>query len=330
MSKSLNVLVLGGTGFLGSWIVRSALARGHAVSVLNRGHAGAPPARATALRADRNDPGQVAAALAGNQFDVVIDGSGYAPDPATVGVVARQLPDVSSYVFVSSVAVYSEWPAKPILSESDPVWTEGEGYGPGKAGCERALAEILPGRVLSVRPGEIVGPRDNGGQLTGLLERIARGGQVVGPGDPDLPVAMIDARDLAEFCVLGAENGWSGPVNVTGAPGQTTMRELYETCRKVTGSDAEIVWVPSDVLTDNGVMSWNDLPFFVPTGQMPGVFEVNVDRARELGLLARSVTQTVTDTWEWQRTLDEVPMLPGFPKPGIAAEREQQLIAISR
>lgn len=327
MSGSLNLLVLGGTGFVGSWVVDTAVADGHNVSVLNRGMSGTSPAGVTSLRADRNVRSEVRAALAGRQFDAVIDPHGYMPNPETVAEVALALPDVQSYVFVSSVSAYTDWPGRENRGEHEPTFTEGEGYGPGKAACERALEAVLPGRVFSVRPGLILGPRDNGGQLTYLLDRINQGGRVVAPGSPDTPIAFIDARDLARFLVDSAVARRSGAANANSRPGHTTMGGLMDLCKQVTGSDAEMVWVPEDVLVSHGIANWLSLPFFIPLSEMPGMWQINTDLARSMGLTNRPALDTVADTWAWVRGLDQIPLLPGWPQPRLERAQEEELLS---
>lgn len=325
MPTGLNYLVLGGTVYLGRAVVDAALAAGHQVTVMNRGRSGSPPPGVTALRADRTVPAELDAALAGTRFDVVVDTSGF--DPGTVRESARRLAGVSSYVFVSTVNAYRDWPVAPIRDETAPTFQDGTGYGPGKAAAERALAEVLPGRVLAVRPGVIVGPHDYGGQLPWWIDRIARGGRVVAPGDPDRPIALIDVRDLAEWLVTAGQKGWAGPVNATGRLGHTTMGGLLTACRDATGSDAELVWAPEDLLVANGVANFLDLPLFAPLAQLPGGFDIGTTRARSLGLPSRPIRDTVADTWAWLRTLDAVPYGPGVPQPTFDAEKERTILA---
>jgi 2'-hydroxyisoflavone reductase len=325
MPSNLNFLVLGGTVYLGRAVVDAALAGGHQVTVLNRGRSGSPPPGVTTLRADRTVPAELDAALAGTRFDVVVDTSGF--DPDTVRESARRLAGVSSYVFVSTVNAYRDWPVAPIPDESAPTYSAGTGYGPGKAAAERALEEVLPGRVLAVRPGVIVGPYDYGGQLPWWIDRISRGGRVVAPGDPDRPIALIDVRDLAQWLVTAGEHGWSGPVNATGRLGHTTMGGLLTACREVTGSDAELAWAPEELLLAHGVSNFLDLPLFAPLAQLPGGFDIGTARARSLGLPSRPVRDTVADIWAWLRTLDGVPYGPGVPVPTFDAEREREVLA---
>ena len=172
--------------------------------------------------------------LHGRTWDAAIDTSGY--DPAHVAASAAL--DVGHYVFVSSCNAYPDWPEQPV-DEDSPIWQDGEGYGPDKAAAERA---VLPAGAV-VRAGLIVGPHDNVFRLPWWVKRIAQGGTVPAPGDPERRMQVIDARDLAAFLLDLAEQRVAGAFNGTGPIGQTTMRELLEAA-----GDAELRWIPDEQL----------------------------------------------------------------------------------
>src|SRR5205823_7224297 len=83
--KRMQFLVIGGTGFLSGAVVREAQAAGHRVTIITRGKRAAP-AGVEALIADRSDGAAMAAALAGRDFDAVIDCIGYRVEDAAQGL----------------------------------------------------------------------------------------------------------------------------------------------------------------------------------------------------------------------------------------------------
>ena len=200
----MEILFLGGTKFLGRHAVDAALAGGHDVTVFTRGQTNPELfLEAEHLKGDRD--GNLAA-LADSSWDGVVDTSGYVP--RIVRQSAEVLSDrVGRYVFVSSISVYDnfrETPAEtsPVAELEDPATEEiEENYGALKAACESVVEEIYGDRSARVRAGLIVGPYDATDRFTYWPRRIALGGEVLGPGDPDAPVQFIDARDLAAWLV---------------------------------------------------------------------------------------------------------------------------------
>lgn len=203
----MDIVVLGGTGFLSRQVVREALRRGHTVAALTRGARGIPPDGAKDLRADRDSAESLATALQGLHPGAVIDCSGYTVEGAQNA--AGCLAGVRSYVYVSSLNAYRSWPPGPIRGEDEPLWAEGEGnrsdYGPTKAASERILSAALGDRLLTVRAGLIIGPGDDTGRMTSWLQRIAAGGRVIVPDCLNQPMAFVDVRDLAAWLVSAVE-----------------------------------------------------------------------------------------------------------------------------
>ncbi|HEU0130933.1 MAG TPA: NAD-dependent epimerase/dehydratase family protein [Mycobacteriales bacterium] len=327
----MDLLVIGGTVFVGRAIVTEALRRGHTVTVFHRGQHGedAHPG-VEHLHGDRATD---LAVLDGRRWDAVVDTCGF--DAGTVGASARHLAgSVGHYGFVSSVSVYADWPAVAV-DESGRVKAMGDedAYGAGKVAAETAAEAALPGRVLVSRPGLIAGPYENIGRLPYWLRRVALGGEVLAPGEPDEPRQWIDARDLAAFHLDAAERGLTGVFNTVGPPAQFTMGELLETCRDVTGSDATFTWVDGKTVTEHGYAPWTELPVWLwdAEADVSATWQVDVSKAVAAGLAARPVRETVADTWDWVRAgADLGGYRSSYAVPPYDAEKERAVLAAAR
>jgi 2'-hydroxyisoflavone reductase len=278
--------------------------------------------------------------LRGRSWDAVIDTSAFVPGmvQASAGLLADS---VRHYTFISSVSVYTE-PA-PILDESAPVGTlteeqlagaerievtgratavtYGALYGPLKAACERAAEEAMPGRVLNVRPGLIVGPHDYSDRFTYWVHRVAEGGDVLAPGRPARPVQFIDVRDLAAWILRSIEANLTGIFNVKGPDYTLTMERLLDECRTVSGSDARFIWASERFLLESGVTPWTEMPLWIPEENER---HKNVDfrKAIAAGLTFRPLTETVRDTLAWARTRPANTQW----RAGMTREREAELL----
>lgn len=326
----MKLLVLGGTQFVGRHLVEAALARGHEVTLFHRGEHGAhlfPDVER--VRGDRErDLG----ALGGRRWDAVLDTSAYVPRVARIS--AEALRDAAElYLFVSTISVYDTGAPLPLREDSpltgldDPDTEEvnGDTYGGLKVLCEREVEGALPGRTLVVRPGLIVGPDDYTDRFPYWPRRVAEGGEVLAPGDPDRFWQFVDVRDLGAWMVGMVEAGRTGRFNVDGPRRAWTMGEVLATCREVSGSGAELTWVPGEFLLAQGVEPWTELPFWFPEGDatLRGAYDVDVDRAIEAGLVFRPLAETVRDTLEWDRSRPEDER---GRKAGLPREREREVL----
>lgn len=305
-SRAMEILVLGGSGFLSGAVVEAAVAQGHQVTTVTR--AGTPSAPGvTALHADRDDADALRAALQGRPApDAVVDCCGFTVAGARAAAAA--LAHVPRYVYVSSISAYAGWPPGPVPDESAPTFgpeADASEYGPMKAESERVLTAAFGERVLHARAGLIVGPGDRTRRLTTWLHRCAHDDVVVVPEAADLPIAVVDVRDLATWLVTAAAETWSGPVNATGPEGMTTFGGLLDACRdavvRTEGRAGTLRPVPDDVLLAAGVEPWRDLPFWLPDDVARTAWQMGTARARELGLPTRPIEETVAATWAWQR-----------------------------
>src|SRR5688572_16507061 len=177
-------------------------------------------------------------------------------------------------------------------------------YGARKALCESAAEEAMPGRVLSIRAGLIVGPHAGIDRFPYWVRRVARGGEVLAPGRPEARLQLIDVRDLANWIVLMAERRIAGIFNATGPKDRLSFEQMLAACKAATGSDARFTWVAEDFLLQQGVAPFSELPFWLPGKQYEGFFSINCDRAFAAGLACRNLTETARDTWDWDRQRD--------------------------
>src|SRR5579875_3385469 len=304
----MKLLILGGTVFVGRHLVDAALARGHEVTLFNRGQHNADLySDVEKLHGDR-DGGL--APLQGRRWDAVVDTCGYVPRVVRASA-ALLAPQVEHYTFISSISVYpdtsppgtDEKAAVGALEDEATEEVTGETYGPLKALCERAAEEAMPGRVLVVRPGLIAGPYDPTDRFTYWPRRVAQGGEVLAPGSPGSPVQFIDARDLAAWTLRMVEDRRTGVYNATGPDSALTMGELLATCRDASESNARFTWVDESFLLRQGVAPWTEIPLWIPEEMnMQGLSAVDVRKARSAGLTFRPLVETVRDTLAWDRT----------------------------
>ncbi len=332
MTKKLKILILGGTGFLGPPTVRAALARGHEMTLFNRGRSN--PELFSDLEQLRGDRDGDLAALKGRSWDAVIDTSGYIP--RLVSDSARLLSNAcNQYVFISSISVYTDF-SLPMMDEHyaiqsmpDPSVEEvnGETYGPLKALCEQAAEAAMPGKVTTIRPGLIVGPGDKTDRFTYWPVRISGGGEVLAPGDGRTPIQVIDVRDLAEWIVHCIEQSTTGLFNAVSPPGALTMSAMLESCKTVSGSDARFAWVDASFLEEQGVRPWSDMPAWFPaSGEFAGFGQIQSEKARQAGLKYRGIDQTVKDTLNWWAEQPEERRKN--IRSGISAEKEADVLAL--
>ncbi|MFP2927513.1 SDR family oxidoreductase [Pyxidicoccus sp. 3LG] len=332
-SAPKSILILGGTKFLGPALVEFAQARGHTVTLFNRGKTN--PSlfpNVEKLSGDRDpNKGEGLKALEGRKWDAVVDTSGYVP--RVVKASAELLaPNVGHYTFVSSISVYKDL-SQYGITESSPVATAEDEttedvpkyYGALKALCEKAAETAMPGRVLNVRPGLIVGPDDPTDRFSYWPVRVSRGGEVLSPGDGQDPTQFIDARDLAAWIILNVERSTAGVFNATGPTQPVLMKDLLETCKSATGSDASFTWVDTAFLEKQKVAPWQDMPVWIPrTSEEKGLGRVSIDKALATGLTFRPTADTVRDTVAWFKTLP--PERQAKLGAGVTPEREKEVL----
>lgn len=343
-AKSLNLLILGGTGLTGPFQVRYALARGHKVTVFNRGrHNNRLPAGVTELIGDRNL--HQLDQLEGKEWDAVIDNP--TSLPFWVKDVAGVLKDrTKQYVFISTISVYAT-KGLSALDESSPLmeYTKGdplavtiqdlmkdiEGlYGPMKVASEREATKWFGSRTTIIRPTLIAGPGDDSFRFTYWPYRIAKGGEILAPGDGLDHVQVVDARDLAEWTIRVVENGTLGTFNAAGPASPMTMAEQLYGIRGAFDGTRELsfTWVPADFLAAQKMAPWGDMPTWIPRTDpdYAGANAANA-RARAAGLTFRPLAVTAADALEWFNASPAEAKARMLKSAGVDAERERTVLA---
>jgi 2'-hydroxyisoflavone reductase len=334
----MRLLVLGGTRFLGRGVVDAALAAGDEVTTFTRGVSGEPPDGVEALHGDRSAPDGMDV-LRGREWDAVVDTSGFVP--VVVGRGADLLTDaVGHYVFVSSINAYPGFGDEPIRDDSpvhdctpDAGSPDGrfdqELYGPYKVGSERAVEQRFPGRAAQLRAGMIVGPYDDTGRFPYWVGRMARGGEVLAPGKPDVTLRLIDQRDLGAWAVEVARDRIAGTFVTTGPADQVTFGALLAGTEA--GPDTSVTWVDDDFLVEQGVKPWSEVPLWLPASEGPHLWDQDTTAAERAGLRARPVAESAADTLAWLRgpDRDNAPN-PRVGKAGLDPARERELLTLWR
>ena len=333
----MDLLIIGGTRFLGRHLAEQALADGHRVTLLNRGRSGPglfPDAERLVADRDRD-----LSVLAGRQWDAALDTCAYFP--RQVRALAEQLAgQVGQYQLVSSISAYAGFPHpgvdedSPVVHLQDaesPTTVTGDNYGGLKVACEQAAFEGFGSACLVARPGLIVGPHDPTGRWTWWVQRLLRGGEVLAPGDPDAPVQFIDARDIAAWMLHQAEQAHQGVFNLNGPDTPLTMGDWLTGLHTALASTAHFTWVDEAFVLGQGVQPWSDLPVWLPRDDT-AMHEIDCSRARASGLVCRPLAQTAQDTAAWLAAATPSAPVGGPPRPavGLAPEREAALLTAWR
>lgn len=304
-ATGLNVLVLGGTGFIGPHLVRRLQARGHGVVLFNRGRSNTHLfPEVERLVGDRNGD---LTALEGRRWDAVVDNSGYTPEQVRLSV--DLLKDATGqYLFTSTRAVYTDY-AHPVMDEDAPVGpanipeSEWRGYGPHKVLAERIVQEGFGARALIARPPVIVGPGDRSDRFTYWPARIHEGGDVLVQGDRSDPVQFIDVRDLVDFYVHLLEQETAGVFNTEGPAALLSSAELVHGVRAITSAPVSFTWVDWDFLAARGQMPRQQLPFWEPPrGRYLNFGRMDSSRAIAAGLTFRPLAVTAKETLDFHLT----------------------------
>ena len=308
-----NVLILGGTLFLGPQIVEAAVAVGHHVTLFNRGITNPnlfPHLEKLRGLRSSNAAEENWQSLGRREWDVVVDV--WPNDPALAESAARILRDrVGQYLYVSSIAAYdNQGFAEPGLAEDGELtaWnSSARFYNRGKAESERRLRALIGDRLTIVRPAGIKGQRDDSPDLLTWLRRARDGGRHIAPGTGDTYVQLVDVKDVARFLVLAIDRSLYGTFNLAGDP--MTFQQFLDRCKAATDSTAEFVWVPQEFLHQQGldpdpaVFPSDKFPFWHPEPARRGFYRISNRKAVDAGWTQRPFTETALDSLWWMDAL---------------------------
>jgi 2'-hydroxyisoflavone reductase len=329
----MKILVIGGSRFVGYYMVEAALRSGHEVTMFNRGQSnpGIFP-EVEEIHGDRDTDLHL---LSGRQWDAVIDTCGYYP--RIVGAAAAALKDSADiYCFISTISIYT-LAGVDSLNEDSPVGTiddetveeiTGETYGPLKVLCETVVEEHFNGRALMIRPGLIVGPRDTRVRLNYWIQRLYDGGDVLVPRDPEAITQIIDVRDLGDWTVRMVEGKKTGNYNAVGPREPMLFSHAIETMHRAIDSHAELTWVDADFLLEHDVMPWESLPLWIPS-ESNTMMKTSAEKAIANGLTYRGLDDTARSTLEWLQSQPDKESIDWRPEQMTAA-RESEIIHLWR
>lgn len=327
-TRPLDILFLGGTGFLGPHQINYAVARGHRVTMFNRGSNAGMYGDAVEELVGNRDPAidDGLAALQGDRtWDVVVDNSGYVPRHvrASVELLKNRC---RRYIYISTVAVYDfdagvrNFPESAKLADlEDPTVEEvtGETYGPLKADCDRLVRNILGDACTVVRPTYVVGPGDHTDRFTYYVDRVNRGGDVLAPGLPDTEVQWVDARDLSPWIVTLAENDTRGIFNAAGPASPFDRSGFLWGLRALTAESVNFFWPDPELLAEL------DISMPMMSSQRVSTHFENT-ASMQAGLRYRSLADTAMGTLEWWQS--QSTERRANPRRWPSAEQEQAAI----
>ena len=327
----MDLLILGGTQWLGRSLAAEAVARGHRVTCLARGEAGAAPSGVDFVRADRSEPGAYDE-VRDREWHAVIDVTrqpGFAR-----GAAAALAPRAAHWTFISSGNVYAaqnEHGADESAELMPPLESDEstpDTYGEAKSAIELAYREALGDRLLVIRPGLIAGPGDASGRSGYWVARAARDdAPMLVPDIFDAAAQAIHIDDLVRFTLDAIERPLTGAFNAVGDP--ITFQDWLERSRAIGGHAGEVVAVSPEWLAEQGVAEWSgpeSLPLWIIDPAWSAFLDRSNAAARAAGLQLRPLDQLLAETLEWERSQG----LDRERGAGLSAAREAELIAALR
>lgn len=329
----MNIVIIGGTRFVGRHIAEAFVERGHAVTLFNRG---SNPDVLSNLEQIHGDRASDLERLGDRTWDAVVDTSGYTPN--VVEASARYFKGrARRYVFVSTISVYDpsktagpdeDAPVMQFPQDADPSEYADERYGALKVLCEDAVLREFGDGVTIVRPGLVAGPFDPTDRFTYWVVRFDEGGTVVTPAHENA-VQFIDARDLAAFTVHTVEQAVDGVFNCVTPRASITFGELCRACmHEAAPEDAVMVPLSDEFMAQYEVRPWTELPLWIPAAsESSSIANADSSRALSAGLKIRPIAETVRDTLAWARGAEK---RPGGLRAGMEPEREAALLEAAK
>lgn len=301
----MNILIFGGTNFLGRHICEQATKEGHDVTLFNRGtsnpHLFLNHEKIKHIRANRE--GELDNSLF-ESYDRVIDCSGHFPHWVSKSCEALKN-RTSHYIYISSVSVYQDFSLDKIFESSstveigeDLLSSSPETYGSRKKACEEVVLENFGDQATIIRPGLIVGPNDQTWRFLYWLERFSKGGEVLVPDFLDESIQFISVKDLARFLIKESFSDDPVIMNSVGPRERVTFGDFLKLMTDYFQSDCQVFKASEKFLLDNKVSPWSELPLWVPSSMM-GIHRVDGKAAIKAGLRFTEPLEVIKETWEW-------------------------------
>lgn len=316
----MNILVLGGTQFIGRAITEKLLANGHNVTLFHRGKTQVPEFKdVPEVLGDRNHD---LAKADIQEWDAVIDVCCYTPSQAKSATQLR----TKFFLFISTISVYDITGVEGQVQEESPLFAPqegeevtGESYGPLKVACENVFSEAFAGRLCTIRPGIVFGPHDPTGRFPYWVSRFDSYESVLVPSSSDQRFQWVDVYDLAEFSVKCVEEKITGVFNTVNEP--SSLGRVLDEIRRQVGKDHRLTIASLSELEEAGVAPWSDLPLVLPNDSRAALFNVSNAAAVAKGLKCSPLSKTTEETLAWVRSGGSA-----AGKYGMTREREEPLL----